>query len=331
MRNKIDDATKAQICNERTSGKSFGNLAKTFKLPKSTVVKIVKSRNMSKKTRGRKPIFQKHDERRLKSLVQNNLKDGIRTTSTSVASNLGFSASKSTVCRMLRYLKFRYGKVTFHNTLSQKYRHLRIKIVRKYIENNINWKDIVFSDEKRFNLDGCDNCNTWGPKTKYSRKMKRILKSPGVMVWGMVMSNGLISYKIMHGRQNSTKYIEILNDSAIKIMNLNYKCKIVFQQDNAPIHSSRLTREFLRTSGIKPIEWPPYSPDLNIMENIWSMLQDVVYKFKKARNLKELVNNIKTAVHVLNTEKREEIKSLFDSVPKRFCDVIAFGGRKLKY
>jgi len=45
---------------------------------------------------------------------------------------------------------------------------------------------------------------------------------------------------------------------------------------NAPAHSARNTRAELQNRGLNVMEWPPYSPDLNPIEMVWSKMKDHV-------------------------------------------------------
>ena len=77
---------------------------------------------------------------------------------------------------------------------------------------------------------------------------------------------------------NSEIYIEILKDKIYPwVLSIYGKEPFVFQQDGAPSHTARKTQECLTVNfpGFwdKSI-WPPYSPDLNVMDySIWSILE----------------------------------------------------------
>jgi len=51
----------------------------------------------------------------------------------------------------------------------------------------------------------------------------------------------------------------------------------IFQQDNAPIHNSRVVKSFILSQNVNIITWPPYSPDLNVIENAGFWLTRKVY------------------------------------------------------
>lgn len=52
----------------------------------------------------------------------------------------------------------------------------------------------------------------------------------------------------------------------------------IFMHDNAPVHTAQTVRETLREMDILVMEWPPYSPDLNPIENLWALMKAEIYR-----------------------------------------------------
>ena len=61
-------------------------------------------------------------------------------------------------------------------------------------------------------------------------------------------------------------------------------------QDNAPIHASMSTRDWLKSNNVPLIQWPSNSPDLNPIENLWGHISRQLYEngtqFHSVRELK---------------------------------------------
>jgi transposase len=45
-----------------------------------------------------------------------------------------------------------------------------------------------------------------------------------------------------------------------------------------PIHTVKIIRKYLMEQGITMMDWPPYSPDSNPVENLWATLKRKIYE-----------------------------------------------------
>ena len=48
--------------------------------------------------------------------------------------------------------------------------------------------------------------------------------------------------------------------------------------DNASVHTARIVTAILRDLEVRVMIWPPYSPDLNSIENLWAHMKAEIYR-----------------------------------------------------
>jgi hypothetical protein len=193
------------------------------------------------------------------------------------------------------------------------------------------WKMVIFSDEKKFNLDGPDGLNYyWHDLRKEKiRFSKRQSGGGGLMFWGGLGVRGLTPLVNIKGKLNSATYQQMLTSylipNAANISGPNF----VFQQDGASCHRSHSTAAWLERRKIEVLDWPAYSPDMNITENLWGYMVRKVYPDgKQYSNLQSLEMACR---QVWDEIDQNYIDSLFQSLPKRVDDLVQNHGGPTSY
>ena len=67
-------------------------------------------------------------------------------------------------------------------------------------------------------------------------------------------------------------YLEILEEDLVETLNYydTIQNQMIFMQDGASSHTARVVKKGFNDKGIKVLDWPPYLPDLNPIENLWA-------------------------------------------------------------
>ncbi|KRF98923.1 uncharacterized protein Dwil_GK27746, partial [Drosophila willistoni] len=101
------------------------------------------------------------------------------------------------------------------------------------------------------------------------------------MVWGAISYYGTCDLQFLTSRMNAQDYNTVLKTAFPYFQNVFQNLQWTFQHDNAPIHTARSVKSWIQGQKVDLMEWPPYSPDLNIIENVWGWLVRKVYESGK--------------------------------------------------
>ena len=277
---------------------------------------------------GRPKVLSERDERQ----IIRELKKNRRTSIGQLKAKTKVNASNSTVRRFLRKKDIRRKKMKGQPRLSNDHKQRRLQFAKEHQTWDKEWTTVIFSDEKKWNLDGPDGYkHYWSSKDMseitYSRRQNA---GGGIMVWGGICANGKLPLIIIDGKFNALRYIEMLDDAGLSEEGIKLCGEdFVFQQDNAPIHTARATMDYFHAMGIKVLTWPARSPDINPIENAWGWLSHEVYKDGKQY---DSVEELKKAVlKCWDNIPMEYLQKLISSMKNRVFEIIKQNGGQTHY
>jgi transposase len=193
------------------------------------------------------------------------------------------------------------------------------------------WSRVFFSDETHFYLGHHGRTYVRRPvgmshDPKYMQSVKQLHGK--VSLWGCICAEGLGHAELYAGSLDSTRHRDILRHSLISSFRQFYPDgPWHFQQDNVRFHTTPDTVTYLHEKGITHIEWPPWSPDLNPIENLWNVLKARVYaRFPQTmEEMEQFIREEHAAVDL------QFISRICRSMPRRLQLLLDNDGHKISY
>jgi transposase len=238
---------------------------------------------------------------------------------------VGVEVSASTVRRRMREQS--YGGCIARRKPRLRAKHIkeRLQFAKAHINEPMEfWRKVIWSDESRFTLFGSDGRPiVWRqPHEEFNMEcVQPVVRHGGgsVMVWACFSAGGVGELSFIDGTLNSAGYRGILErhlHRSATVMGLGDG--FTLQQDNSSSHWAPIVCDYFQRNDIRVLEWPSNSPDLNPIENLWSILGREVAK-KRASTEEELKQHLQDAWNALD---RGVLDNLVASIPARLAEVI---------
>ena len=210
-----------------------------------------------------------------------------RETRDVIKRELALQVSIETVRRALKCVGARHLRVQHKPVLTEAHKARRLEFALTWHHRRQDWARTVVTDSTYIYLypqatgDGAWVLEGQEPVVRPRvRNSFRLHMYAGVSKYGrtpLFATVGSSHIKSDSRGVNADVYCELLDNKLLPacraLVAKGRHSSWIFQQDNARAHSAKRTLEYLEQQRVRVMEWPPCSPDLSWIENMWAWLK----------------------------------------------------------
>lgn len=154
--------------------------------------------------------------------------------------------------------------------------------------------DLVFLDESGCNT---DMTRRYAYAFVGHRAMDSapLCKPKNTTILSSIQQDGSCHYTTFSGGTTVARFKEYLEKDLLPYLSSTS----VLVMDNMKSHHAKAVKELLDNAGIHYLYLPPYSPDFNPIEKLWSKVKAILRK-RKARTVDTLPDAIQAAFHLVS-------------------------------
>ena len=143
------------------------------------------------------------------------------------------------------------------------------------IRPRLNGLDLVFVDESGANLGMTPRCG-WAPLGERARDTAPINTGRNLTMVAAMTVDGPLAARLHEGAMNGARFVRWVRTALVPRL---WPGAVVVL-DNLGAHKVKGVREAIEAVGARVLYLPPYSPDFNAIERMWSKIKEALRRAK---------------------------------------------------